>query len=61
MGWQLEGDKGSMENIRAYSYTNGHEPVVRERLVALERAGVTKGAERGLEKTRGTDIQSSLW
>lgn len=43
--WQLEGDVGSMGNIRASSCANGHKPVVPERLVAHEREGITKGAE----------------
>lgn len=35
-GWQLEGDVGSMENVRAFLYANGHEPVVPDGLVAHE-------------------------
>lgn len=36
MGKQLEGDVGSMGNIRAYLHANRHDPVVLERLIAYE-------------------------
>ena len=59
--WQLEGDVGSMANIRVYLYANEHKPVVPERLVAHERDGITQGAELLRRQGRGAHIQRSLW